>query len=452
MRNTYSLTQGKLWPTLLRFSLPFLFANFLQALYGAVDLMVVSWYCSPQSIAAVSTGTQVTQIITSLISGLSLGATVLVAKYIGRNQRDKVNGVVRSTIASFAIFSVILTVALLFSIFGILRLLQTPQQSFDEAYSYVFLCCVGIFFISEYNALSAVLRGYGDSLSPLIFVAIACVCNIIGDFFTVAYLNMGVAGTAVSTVVSQGVSVLAAVIYLKRRGFVFGFSLSRLLPEKAIVKELVIIGIPVSLQECMVRFSFLYLTAITNSLGVFVASAVGIAGKYDVFAMMPATSVSSALIALTAQNLAAGKPERAKKFLKYGTLCCLGCSLIFFAWAQIAPQNMISLFSNQEQVLAQGVPFIRTCSLDYLAVSILFCMNGYLSGKEKTMFTMLNCCGGALLVRVPLLSLLTGFGVDSMLLYGLVSPISSLIMLLVIFIYNSTVDKKAAPTPARLSA
>ena len=219
-----------------------------------------------------------------------------------------------------------------------------------QAYQYVFICITGIFFICEYNAFSALLRGYGDSISPLLFVAAACVCNIAGDLFTVGVLHMGVAGTAISTVASQGISMLIAIWYMRRQGSALHFSRRCLKLDTAVLKELIAIGIPVSFQECMVRFSFLYLTAITNGFGVYAASAVGIASKFDIFAMLPATSVSNALTALTAQNLAAGKKERAVGFVRYGICVSMLCSSLFFLWAQLSPQSMISLFSRDRCV------------------------------------------------------------------------------------------------------
>lgn len=451
MGHSNSLTEGNIWKVLIRFSVPFLLANLLQALYGAVDLMVIGKYCQPESIAAVSTGTQVTQIITSAISGLTLGGTVLVAKYSGMKDEKRVEKAIGTTIAAFGIFSLLLMAVLIFNISNILKLLQTPEASFAEAWQYVFICCLGIFFICEYNALSAVLRGYGDSLSPLIFVAIACICNIIGDFYTVGYLHMGPAGTAIATIVSQGISMVIAIFYLNSRNFIFHFSLKNLRIDGRIVKELFAIGIPVSFQECMVRFSFLYLTSITNGFGVYAASAVGIASKYDVFAMLPATSIANALAALTAQNVAAGKEERAKKFAVYGITIAFLCSTVFFAWAQLSPSTMIGVFSSDSAVIAAGIPFFSTCSLDYLAVSFLFCLNGYLNGKEKTVFTMLNCCGGALLIRIPLLFLLSWHGIESLSAYGLVSPVSSVCMLIVIACYMKHMKKAEESGKNRIS-
>lgn len=435
MNGEKSLTEGPVHKVLLRFTLPFLLANLLQALYGAVDLFVIGKYCNPESVAAVSTGTQVTQIITSLITGFTLAGTILVGKYTGMERKDKAEKTIWTTISFFGLFSLALTVVFLLSIPGILSLLQVPEVSRQEAWEYIFICSLGIFFVCEYNALSAVLRGLGDSLSPLVFVSIACVCNIAGDFITVAGLGMGPSGTAAATVFSQGISMAGAILYLSRKQFSFRFSLKKLGIDKKILKEIIQVGIPVSFQECIVRLSFLYLTAITNGLGVNAASAVGIASKYDVFAMLPATSAGNALAALTAQNLGAGKSERARKFLIYAAGAAFGFSLLFFAWAQLAPETMISVFSSDSQVIQAGIPFFRSCSLDYLAVALLFSLNGYLNGCEKTLFTMVCSCSGALLIRIPLLNFIDAQGIRQLGIYGLVSPCSSLIMLGVILFY-----------------
>lgn len=435
MEQSCFLTQGNIWKVLIRFTLPFLLANLLQALYGAVDLLVIGKACAAASVAAVSTGTQVTQIITSLLTGFTLAGTVLVGKYTGMGNIKKVERTIGTTITFFAIFSLAFTLLAVAAIPGVLKWLQVPEASFEETYAYIFICCLGIFFICQYNVFSAVLRGYGDSVSPLIFVAVACIFNIAGDLFTVSFLHMGPAGTALSTVISQGISMIIAILYLKQKKFIFRFSLNALGIDREILKELIRIGIPVSFQECMVRISFLYLTAITNGFGIYTSSAVGIAGKYDVFAMLPATSAANALAALTAQNLGAGKRDRALRFLKYALVGAFCCSFLFFLWAQIDPASMIHLFSRDEKVVQAGIPFFRSCSLDYLAVSVLFCVNGYLNGCEKTIFTMINCCAGALIIRIPLLYLLQHSRVAELGYYGLVSPISTLIMLGVILCY-----------------
>lgn len=427
-----NLAQGSVVKTLIRFALPLLFANIIQALYGAVDLMVIGKYCSADSVAAVSVGTQVTQIITSVITGMTLGGTILVGKYIGMQRPDEAKKAIGTTLTLFSVISIVLTVIMLLLSGTILTWLQTPESAFALAQRYVNICSIGIFCICGYNAISSILRGYGDSVRPMIFVFIACMLNIV----FVKYMQLDVAGTALATILSQGLSMVFSILYLNSQNFLFTFRLRNFRIEKNMALELAKLSIPISFQECMVRLSFLYLTAVVNSFGIYASSAVGIASKYDVFAMLPATSVASALSAITAQNLGAGKPERIKKSVFVGLSIALAMAACFFAWAQISPESMIRLFSGDEKIIAAGVPFFRTCSYDYLAVTFVFCLNGFLNGSSKTIFTMISCCFGALALRMPLLYLVQNYFHDSLSMLGCVAPTVSGIMAVYTLIYS----------------
>lgn len=290
-------------------------------------------------------------------------------------------------------------------------------------------------FICGYNAISAVLRGCGDSRSPLLFVAVAGCMNVVGDIVLVKYFHMGVRGTAVATIFSQGFSMVCAALYLNKRNFIFQFRLKNFKMDKEKAGELIKVGIPISLQECMVRFSFLYLTSVTNALGVAASSAVGIAGKYDVFAMLPATSAASALASIVAQNYGAKKYDRMNRALWIAILAAAPFSLAFFLWAQISPETMIGIFSKDASILEAGIPFFRTCSYDYLAVLFVFSMNGYLNGRGKTIFTMISCCFGALALRIPLLVLACRIMPDSLGIIGAVAPAVSAVMAVYTCIY-----------------
>ncbi len=396
------LTEGNILKTLITFAVPFLIANILQSLYGAVDLLVVGKFCSPESVAAVSTGTQVTQIVTSLVTGLTLGSTILIGDYTGRKEMDMVKKTIGTTLTVFAVVALLLTVLMLVFERPLLVLLKTPQESFALTMQYVAICAAGNLFVCGYNAISAILRGYGDSTRPMIFVGISCCLNIVLDLLFVCVLQMDVAGTALATIISQGLSMGIAIVYLKRKDFIFDFRLPSFRPIGEIVLRLAKIGIPISFQELMVRISFLYLMTVMNSCGVYAAAVVGIGSKYDVFAMLTATSMANALAAITAQNFGAGKPERARRSLWYGLATALAVSSAFWLWAQISPETMIGVFSEHDDVIAAGVPFFRSCSYDYFLVSIVFCLNGYLNGRQKTVWTMISCSAGALLLRIPM--------------------------------------------------
>lgn len=396
------LTQGSLVKMVFRFAVPFMAANMLQSIYGAVDLLVIGKYGSAASVAAVSTGTQVTQIITSLVSGLTLGSTVLIGHYVGKRDPERVKKVIGTTFSAFLMVALVLTAAMLLLQKGILTVLYTPAESFGLAMSYVSVCAWGNVFICEYNAVSAVLRGYGDSKRPLLFIGMACLLNIVLDIVFVKYFRLDVTGTALATVISQAVSMVTAVLYLRKKAFIFDFHRRSFKPQWDIVKKLLRIGVPVSFQELVIRISFLYIAFAMNSCGLYGAAIVGIGSKYDVFAMLTATSMAGALTAITAQNVGAGKPQRARKAL----WLCIGFSLTiscaFFLWAQLSPASMIGLFTEDEQIIAAGIPYFRSSSYDYLMVALVFCLNGYLNGKQKTVWTMLSSVGSALLLRIPM--------------------------------------------------
>ena len=396
------LTEGSVAKNLLLFAVPFLIANILQSLYGAVDLFVIGRYCTAASVAAVSTGTQVTQIVTSLVTGLTLGGTILIGQYMGCKDYEQVKRTIGTTLTVFLIVALILAALMLGFLRPLLTILKTPEESFERTMQDVAICALGNPFICGYNAISAILRGYGDSTRPMMFVGIACVLNMILDFVFVRFFAMDVAGTALATVISQGVSMGIAVWYLKKSKFLFDFRLKNFRPDPETCKKLARVGIPISFQELMVRISFLYLMTVMNSCGVFAASVVGISSKYDVFAMLTATSMASALAAITAQNMGAGKPERARKSLWMGMGFALFVSVLFWLWAQLAPDTMLRVFTTDEQVVEAGIPFFRSCSYDYVLVTIVFCLNGYLNGRQKTVWTMVSCSAGALLVRIPM--------------------------------------------------
>lgn len=426
--NSLVLTEGSVRKTLFFFAMPFLAANILQSFYGAADLFVVGKYCAAESVAAVSTGTQVTQIITSLVAGLTLGSTILIGQYAGGGQRDMVRRTIGTTLSVFAVVALVLTAVMLAFEQPLLLALGTPEESFALTARYVFICLSGNIFVCGYNAIAAILRGYGDSARPMVFVGIACALNIALDFLFVGAFGFGVEGTALATIISQAASMLISIAYLKKKDFIFDFKWKSFCIAPDIVKRLARIGIPISFQELMVRISFLYMMTVMNRCGIYAASVVGIGSKYDVFAMLAATSMASALSALTAHNIGAGKRERARKFLWNAMGFALLVSVTFWLWAQISPESMIRMFTHDENVIAAGVPYFRSCSYDYLMVALVFCLNGYLNGKQKTVWTMVSCSAGALVLRIPMIYFFEKYFANDLGMIGRIAPIVSGIM------------------------
>lgn len=440
--NQKSITEGSILKTLIVFAFPFLIANILQSLYGAVDLFVVGRYCSPESVAAVSTGTQVTQIVTSLVTGLTLGGTILIAEYTGSRRLDMVKKAIGTTLTVFFIVAVIISILMIVFERPLLTILGTPKESFDLTMQYVLICAAGTVFVCGYNAISSILRGYGDSKRPMYFVLISCILNIFLDFVFVKYCGLGVAGTALATILSQGTSMVIAVVYLKKQDFIFDFKPASFKPDLFLVKRLGKLGIPISFQELMVRISFLYLMVVMNRCGVYAAAVVGISSKYDVFAMLTGTSIASALAAITAQNIGAGKPERARKSLWYGLSFTVIVSSAFWLWAQIAPETMIGLFSKDVHIIEAGTAFFHYCSYDYILISIVFILNGYLNGCQKTVWTMISSTAGALL-RIPLVWYFGTHFAGNIGRLGIIAPTVSGIMAVYTFGYVLLETKKS---------
>lgn len=446
--NRQNLTEGNVLKTLLSFAVPFLIANILQSLYGAADLFIVGRYCTAESVAAVSTGTQVTQIIASLITGLTLGSTILIGQYMGSKDYECVKRTIGTTLTGFAAVAVLLTLLMLGFKRQLLTILATPKESFVQTMQYVTVCSLGTIFICGYNAISAILRGCGDSKRPMFFIGIACMLNILLDFIFVKYCRLDVAGTALATVISQAASMFLAVFYLKKKQFLFDFKLASFRPAASIAKKLAFIGIPISFQEMMVRISFLYLMAVMNQCGIYAAAIVGISGKYDVFAMLSATSMSNALAAITAHNIGAGKEERARKSLWYGLSFAFFISSLFWIWAQVSPQSMIRLFTDDRNVIAAGIPFFRSCSYDYMMVAFVFCLNGYLNGRQKTVWTMISSTIGALLLRIPMVYYFGTHFSEDLGRLGMIAPTVSGIMAcytLIYVLYEGRKHKKQRP-------
>lgn len=432
------LTQGSIFKKMLSFAVPFMLANFVQALYGTVDMAMVGWWGSTAAISAVSTGSQVMQMLTSLVSGLTMGGTILIGQFFGARRDDDTRRTISSMLTMFGIAAVLFTALMLAVSHPLLKLLQTPAEAFAQAYQYVMICSCGILFIFAYNALSAMLRGLGDSKSPLVFIAVACGVNIVLDAVFVGGLRLGAAGAAAATVLSQAVSVVLAVIFLSRHNFIFDFRLKsfRLYRDKAV--KIIRLGLPVSLQETMVTVSFLIIAAIVNSLGVVPSAACGIVGKFEGFAMLPATALGSALASMAAQNMGAGQTERARKALHIGIGFSLACAMVFFLWSQLSPESVMRIFKADDAVTAAGAQYLRSFSIDYLMVAFVFCYNGFFNGCGSTTFSMVNGLVSTILVRVPLAFLFSRIMPESLFGLGLAAPIASFLSIILGFIYLRT--------------
>jgi putative MATE family efflux protein len=430
-----NLTEGSVAKQLILFALPFMLSNLIQTLYNVTDMLIVGIYSGTVGISGVNIGGQVTFILTNIIIGLAVGGTVVIGQYLGAGDRKGMRETISTLLTFLLVAGIAFTVIMLILSDKVLNLLQTPKESYQQARNYLDVTLMGTIFIFGYNAFAAILRGLGDSKRPLIFVTIACLTNIFLDLLFVGVYGMEARGAAIATVISQAFSMILCIIYLKRSDFEFDFKLSSFKFYKERFAMLMKIGIPISIQNVIVNFSFLVLTTIANSMGVNASAAVGIVGKYNGFAILPAIAVGSSVSAMVAQNMGAGETERAKKTFYTGFTLAFSVTFVAFIFTQMFPEKILSLFDNNPETIAVGVEYIRTFSFDYLIVPATFCLNGLVTGSGHTVIS--SICGilSSIGFRVPIAIL---FGVvlqKGLWGLGLAAPVASFASGLILFIF-----------------
>lgn len=433
------LSKGNVGKQLWLFALPFIVSNLIQSLYGVVDMIVVGRYCGAESMVGVNVGGQITLLVTNLVIGLCAGGTTLIAQYMGSGARKELRETIGTLLTTLVVLGVFLTVVMVFLRTPMLKLVQTPAEAFSEGNDYLFITALGTIFIFGYNALSAIMRGMGDSRNPLIFVTIACVVNIILDVILVKEFQMAAKGAAIATVVSQAVSMILCIIYLKRNKFIFDFSLKSFRFHKERLKMLMKVGIPTSVQNVVVGMSFLFLTALVNTMGVNESAALAAVAKFNSFAILPAIAMSASIAAMSGQNLGAGEEGRAVKTMQIGTVIGFAMSAAIFVVAQLIPAQILRIFDNTNpDMIAAGIKYMRSFTFDYLLASLMFGLNGLFIGSGHTTFTLFNSVLSSVLIRVPMAYLggvvlnLGMFGV------GLAAPCSSLVSLVLCIIFFKT--------------
>lgn len=429
------LTQGSVPKVLLRFAMPFLIANVLQALYGGADLFVVGQYDDAASVAGVAIGSQVMQTITGIILGLTTGTTILIAMGTGAKDDRKVAATIGTSVYFFTVTGIILTLVMVLFHRPIAALMHTPEEAMADTLHYILICSAGIPFIMGYNVVCGILRGLGDSKSPLYFVGLACIINIGADFLLVGGFGMRAAGAAIATVLSQGISFLTALWFLHRRGFHFEFTRRDIRFHKDLSRRIVTLGAPIALQDTLINVSFLIITVIVNQMGVIASASLGVVEKIIIFAMLPPTAMAAAVATMTAQNYGAGLIQRMSRCLYSG----IGISLVFgvsvCVYSQFLPETLTGIFTNDPAVIEMAAGYLCGYSIDCVMVSFVFCINSYFSGQGNSWFPMIHSMIATFLFRIPLSYLCGKIDPTDLVLMGYAPPLSTLVSLLICFWY-----------------
>ena len=422
-------TQGSILTKLFWFMVPILGALILQAAYGAVDLLVVGRFGSTSGLSAVSTGSQVLNLVTFVVTQLAMGITVLIARYLGERKPEQIPPLLGGGTLVFALISVGLCILLVGFARPISVLMQAPAESLDLTVSYVRICGCGIFFIVAYNLLSAIFRGLGDSKSPLLFVLVACVVNIFGDLFLVAGLHLDAAGAALATVLAQAVSVVCAVVILLKKDLPFSIRRTdfKFNPQ---CRRFLNIGLPLALQEFLTQLSFLALCAFVNRLGLEASSGYGVASKIVNFAMLVPSALMQSMASFVSQNVGAGKPKRAKQsmFTGIGVGLCFGC--VVFALVMLKGDVLAGLFSTDAAVVQKGFEYLKGFAPETIVTAVMFSMVGYFNGNQKTLWVMVQGLVQTLLVRLPLAYVMSIQPNASLTKIGLAAPASTTVGIL----------------------
>lgn len=436
------LTTGSVLKNIVFFSLPYLLSYFLQTLYGMADLFIIGQFNGVDRITAVSVGSQVMHMLTVMIVGLAMGATVTIGKAIGGKKLEQASITVGNTITLFMGVSIVMTILLLLSVKPIVAVMSTPAEAVSETIIYLTICFIGIPFITAYNIISSIFRGLGDSKSPMYFIAIACVANIILDYLFIGGLHLGAAGAALGTTLSQTVSVIVALCVVLGRKT--GITLKRqyFKPHMETMGQILRIGIPIALQDGFIQIAFIVITVIANRRGLNDAAAVGIVEKFIGIVFLVPSTMLSTVSALSAQNIGAGKHERASATLRYAIMIAVGFGIIVAVITQFTGKDIVGIFTNDESVIVLGDQYLRSYIWDCVFAGIHFSFSGYFCAYGLSGISFLHNVLSIICVRIPGAYFASLYYPDTLYPMGFAAPGGSLLSVIVCVIAFCIVRKR----------
>ncbi len=439
------LVTGSVFKTIIYFSLPYLLSYFLQTLYGMADLFIIGQFNVTDSTTAVSIGSQVMHMITVIIVGLGMGATVAIGRAVGAKKQNQVSATVGNTVTLFMVVSIILMVVLLILVKPIVFIMSTPKEAVSQTIKYLTICFIGIPFITAYNIISSIFRGMGDSKSPMYFVAVACIINIVLDYIFIGLLGFSASGAALGTTLSQTISVIVALLYITKQKTGINLSFKNLKPQKEIMKNLLKVGVPVAFQDGFVQIAFILITVIANKRGLNDAAAVGIVEKIIGILFLVPSSMLSTVSALSAQNIGAGKHERATLTLKYAVLITVIFGTISSIAMQFVASNAVGLFTHDEQVIVLGSQYLRSYVWDCIFAGVHFSFSGYFCAYGLSSISFIHNLISIIVARIPLAYLASKYFKDTLFPMGIAAPVGSALSVIIcvsVFIWMSKYKNK----------
>ena len=426
-----NLTTGSVLKTIIYFALPYLLSYFLQTLYGMADLYITGQFNGVDSITAVSNGSQVMHMLTVIIVGLAMGTTVIIGKAIGGNKLDNAGRAIGNTITLFMGIAIVMTIVFLIAAKPIVLLIGVPQEAVAGTVRYLIICFIGIPFITAYNIISSIFRGLGDSKSPMYFIGISCVTNITLDYVFIGLCDLGPSGAALGTVLSQTFSVIAAFISIRKRKTGIKLVKEDFIPDRKVLGEILKVGIPVAVQDGCIQVAFIIITVIANHRGLDDAAAVGIVEKMISAIFIIPSSMLATVSALSAQNIGAGKYDRAAKTLKYATMITSVYGVFMAVIMQVLAAPLLALFTKDAAVVVLGTQYMKGYIIDSIFAGVHFCFSGYFAAYGKSYIGFMHNIISITFVRVPGSYLASKLSGDTLFPMGLAAPAGSLLSVII---------------------
>lgn len=429
-----NLTTGSVLKTVLHFSLPYLLSYFLQTLYGMADLFIIGQFNGVESTTAVSIGSQVMHMLTVMIVGLAMGGTVMIAQAVGAGRQKQASDAIGNTITLFITSSLVLMIGLLFFVKPIVNVMSTPVEAISETISYLIICFVGIPFITAYNVISSIFRGMGDSKSPMYFIAVACAINIALDYLFIGGMGLGAAGAALGTTLSQTISVIISIFIILKRKNEIHISSCNLKPHKNTMSGLLKIGVPIAFQDGFIQIAFIVITIFANRRGLNDAAAVGIVEKIIGILFLVPSSMLQTVSALSAQNIGAGKHDRARLILRYASIISVLWGICAVILMQLAAETIIGLFADNAEVVTLGGQYMRGYVWDCMLAGIHFCFSGYFCAYGLSVISFIHNSVSIICVRIPLSYFASKHFTDTLFPMGLASTVGSALSVVICII------------------
>lgn len=426
-----NLTTGSVLKTIIYFALPYLLSYFLQTLYGMADLYITGQFNGVDSITAVSNGSQVMYMLTVIIVGLAMGTTVIIGKAIGGNKLDNAGRAIGNTITLFMGIAIVMTIVFLIAAKPIVLLIGVPQEAVAGTVRYLIICFIGIPFITAYNIISSIFRGLGDSKSPMYFIGISCVTNITLDYVFIGLCDLGPSGAALGTVLSQTFSVIVAFISIRKRKTGIKLVKEDFIPDRKVLGEILKVGIPVAVQDGCIQVAFIIITVIANHRGLDDAAAVGIVEKMISAIFIIPSSMLATVSALSAQNIGAGKYDRAAKTLKYATMITSVYGVFMAVIMQVLAAPLLALFTKDAAVVVLGTQYMKGYIIDSIFAGVHFCFSGYFAAYGKSYIGFMHNIISITFVRVPGSYLASKLFGDTLFPMGLAAPAGSLLSVII---------------------